>query len=225
MDFGPAYGHWLLVIVNAFIILVFAFSFFRPRTRRDWRTFGAFSAFVIALFTEMYGFPLTIYLLSGWLTSRYPEIDWFSHDSSHLLQTLLGWSGNAHAGPLHLVSNVLILGGLILLGAAWRVLYRAQRSGTLACKGPYAFIRHPQYTAFIAIMVGFLIQWPTLPTLIMFPVLVFIYVRLAKREEREAADLLGEVYLRYAARVPRFLPRRRKAHSDFGPYDGERSPS
>lgn len=76
----------------------------------------------------------------------------------------------------------------MLLGSAWRVLYKAQRAGTLACRGPYAFVRHPQYVSFIVIMMGFLIQWPTLPTLIMFPILVFIYVRLAKREEEEARE-------------------------------------
>lgn len=222
MNFGSAYGHWQLVIVNTFIILVFAFSFFRPRTPRDWRTFGGFSAFVVALFTEMYGFPLTIYLLSGWLTSRFPEVDWFSHNSSHLLQTLLGWSGNVHIGPLHLISNGLIVGGLILLGAAWRVLYRAQRSGTLACSGPYAYIRHPQYVAFLVIMVGFLFQWPTLPTLIMFPVLAYVYVRLAKREEKEAEAILGEAYVQYARQVPRFFPRLGRSKVVCRPPDPER---
>jgi protein-S-isoprenylcysteine O-methyltransferase Ste14 len=127
----PAYGHWQLVIFYSLFILVFAFSFFKPKTRRDWRTFGAFSAFVIALFTEMYGFPLTIYLLSGWLSSRFPDIDWFSHDASHLLQSLLGWRGDAHLSPLHIVSNVLILGGLILLSTAWKVLYNAQSNGVI----------------------------------------------------------------------------------------------
>jgi protein-S-isoprenylcysteine O-methyltransferase Ste14 len=150
MDIMADYGLWQLVIVNSLIILIFAFGFFQPQTKRDWRTFGAFSAFVVALFTEMYGFPLTIYLLSGWLTSRFPEINWFSHNSSHLLQTLLGWSGDAHSSPLHIISDILVLGGLILLAASWKVLYRAQRNYEIACSGPYAKIRHPQYTAFDA---------------------------------------------------------------------------
>jgi protein-S-isoprenylcysteine O-methyltransferase Ste14 len=194
MDIMADYGLWQLVIVNSLIILIFAFSFFQPQTKRDWRTFGAFSAFVVALFTEMYGFPLTIYLLSGWLTSRFPEVNWFSHNSSHLLQTLLGWSGDAHSSPLHIISDILVLGGLILLAVSWKVLYRAQRNYEIACRGPYSKIRHPQYAAFIVIMVGFLVQWPTLPTLLMFPVLVWLYIRLARREEKEALAMFGEQY-------------------------------
>ena len=202
----PDYGLWNLVIFNSLFFLIFVFSFFRPRTRRDWRTFGTFSAFLIALFTEMYGFPLTVYLLSGWLGSRYPDINWFSHESSHLFQTLLGWQGDAHIGPLHLISNILIIGGLILLGASWRVLFRAQQNHGLAVTGPYARIRHPQYTAFIVLMVGFLIQWPTLPTLMMFPVLVWTYIRLARREEKEVLSEFGEEYAGYAENTPRFFP-------------------
>lgn len=206
MDIMADYGLWPLAIINSLIILFFAFSFFRPQTKRDWRTFGAFSAFVIALFTEMYGFPLTIYLLSGWLTSRFPEINWFSHESSHLLQTLLGWSGDAHFSPLHIISDILVLGGLILLAASWKVLYRAQQNYEIACRGPYSKIRHPQYAAFIVIMLGFLVQWPTLPTVLMFPVLVWLYIRLAHREEKEALAMFGEQYARYAENTPRFIP-------------------
>ena len=206
MDIMADYGLWQLVIVNSLIILIFAFGFFQPQTKRDWRTFGAFSAFVVALFTEMYGFPLTIYLLSGWLTSRFPETNWFSHNSSHLLQTLLGWSGDAHFSPLHIISGILVLGGLILLAVSWKVLYRAQRNYEIACRGPYSKIRHPQYAAFIVIMVGFLVQWPTLPTLLMFPVLVWLYIRLARREEKEALAMFGEQYAQYAENTPRFIP-------------------
>jgi protein-S-isoprenylcysteine O-methyltransferase Ste14 len=215
MDIMADYGLWQLVIVNSLIILIFAFSFFQPQTKRDWRTFGAFSAFVVALFTEMYGFPLTIYLLSGWLTSRFPEVNWFSHNSSHLLQTLLGWSGDAHSSPLHIISDILVLGGLILLAVSWKVLYRAQRNYEIACRGPYSKIRHPQYAAFIVIMVGFLVQWPTLPTLLMFPVLVWLYIRLARREEKEALAMFGE---QYAMELSRRDAKRDKFRHIFNAY-------
>lgn len=201
-----AYGLWPLVIINSLIFIIFAFSFAKPKSPRDWRSFGAFSAFIVALFTEMYGFPLTIYLLSGWLQSRFPKLTLTSHDAGHLWWTLLGMKGDPHSNPLHLLSNIFILGGLILLVAAWQVLYKAQRSHTLAVTGPYGVIRHPQYVAFIVIMLGFLLQWPTILTLAMFPILVVMYVRLARHEEREAAREFGEKYTSYAARTPGFFP-------------------
>ena len=203
----PGYGLWPLVVVNSLIFIFFALSFFKPHTRRDWRSFGAFSAFIVALFTEMYGFPLTIYLLSGWLQSRYPGVSWFSHDAGHLLEMLFGWRASPHFGPFHVLSMVFIGGGFWLLAAAWRVLFAAQRSGKLATGEAYSLVRHPQYLAFMLIMFGFLLQWPTLLTLVMFPVLVFMYVRLARREEREVAAEFGAEYARYAARVPAFFPR------------------
>jgi protein-S-isoprenylcysteine O-methyltransferase Ste14 len=204
---APAYGLWLLVVVDSAIFILFAYSFFKPKTTRDWRSFGAFSAFLVALFTEMYGFPLTIYFLSGWLQSRFPGIDWFSHDAGHLLEVLFGWRGNPHFGPFHVLSFVLIGGGFWLLAAAWRVLYAAQANHELATEGPYAYVRHPQYVGFALIMLGFLVQWPTILTLIMFPILVWMYVRLARAEEREATAAFGDAYRRYAERVPAFVPR------------------
>lgn len=204
---APAYGLWPLVVINAGVFIMFAFSFTKPRTKRDWRSFGAFSAFLVALFTEMYGFPLTIYLLSGWLSSRYPGLDLFAHNSGHLWNTLLGLNGNPHFSAIHLFSEAFIIGGFILIGAAWRVLYQAQTTQQVAATGPYAYLCHPQYTGFILIMVGFLILWPTLLTLLMFPVLVAMYVRLAKREEREAESAFGEAYTLYAADTPAFFPR------------------
>ena len=203
----PAYGLWFLVVINSAIFILFAFSFFKPKTGRDWRSFGAFSAFLVALFTEMYGFPLTIYFLSGWLQTNYPSVDWLAHDSGHLLEMLFGWKANPHFGPFHILSFGFIGAGFILLSAAWRVLYQAQRTGTLATTGPYARIRHPQYVGFVLILVGFLFQWPTILTLAMFPVLLVMYWRLSLREERDVEAEMGDVYRRYAEQVPRFVPR------------------
>ena len=203
----PAYGLWLLVAINSAVFIIFAFSFFKPRTKRDWRSFGAFSAFLVALFTEMYGFPLTIYFLSGWLQSRYPGVDWFSHDAGHLPEMLFGWQANPHFGPFHLLSLVFIGGGFVLISAAWKVLYEAQRRHEIATTGPYGHVRHPQYVGFILIMVGFLFQWPTLLTVLMFPVLVWMYVHLARQEERETQAEFGDAYTRYIAQVPGFIPR------------------
>ena len=203
----PAYGLWSLVAINSAVFIIFAFSFFKPQTKRDWRSFGAFSAFIVALFAEMYGFPLTIYLLSGWLQSRYPGVNWLSHDAGHLLEMLFGWKANPHFGPFHLLSFALIGGGFVLIGAAWKVLYEAQRQGALATTGAYAYVRHAQYVGFVLVMLGFLLQWPTLLTLLMFPVLVFMYLRLARREEREALSQFGDGYRSYMADVPGFVPR------------------
>ena len=203
----PAYGLWLLVVVNSLMFILFAFSFTRPKTRRDWRSFGAFSAFIIALFSEMYGFPLTIYLLSSWLQSHYPGVNWYAHNSGHLLEMLFGWRANPHFGPFHLLSYVFIGGRFWLLASAWSVLYAAQKTHALATTGPYARIRHPQYVAFVLVMVGFLLQWPTLLTVVMFPVLVYMYVRLAKHEEQEMVQEFGDAYERYTKRTPRYVPR------------------
>ena len=210
---APAYGLWLLVFFNSAIFLMFAFSFFKPQTARDWRTFSAFGAFIVALFVEMYGFPLSIYLMSGWLQTKYPSLDLLSHNSGHLWSTLLGEKGDPHFGVLHIASYVFLGFGFYLLSSAWSVLYKAQRSNTLATTGPYARIRHPQYVAFVLILLGFLLQWPTLLTLAMFPILLVMYARLAMTEEAEMRKRFGAEFEAYAARTPRFLPSWRKASS------------
>ena len=203
----PAYGLWLLVALNSAVFIIFAFSFFKPQTSRDWKSFTAFSAFIVALFVEMYGFPLTIFLLSGWLQSRAPGVDLLSHDAGHLWDTILGIGGDAHFGWLHFLSWILLFGGFWMLASAWPVLYAAKKSGRLATEGVYARLRHPQYVGFVLIMLGFLAQWPTILTLAMFPVLVVMYARLAAAEERQVEQEFGQAWRNYAARTPRFLPR------------------
>jgi protein-S-isoprenylcysteine O-methyltransferase Ste14 len=217
---APAYGLWSLVLVNSVVFVLFAYTFFKPRTPRDWRSFSAFSAFLVALFAEMYGFPLTIYFLSGWLQSRFPDVDWFSHDAGHLLEMIFGWKTNPHFGPFHVLSFALIGGGFVLIAAAWRVLYEAQKTSSLATTGAYSYVRHPQYVGFILVMLGFLVQWPTLLTLAMFPVLTVMYVRLAKSEERDAIAEFGNAYNAYAADVPAFIPRLQRlfGQSQSGDY-------
>lgn len=201
-----AYGLWPLVILNSAIFIIFAFSFTKPKSARDWRSFGAFSAFIVALFTEMYGFPLTIYLASGWLATNFPGVDWMSHDAGHLLESMFGWKSNPHFGPFHLISNVLIVAGFWLLAASWKVLYGAQRKHQLALTGPYARIRHPQYVGFILIMTGFLFQWPTLVTMVMYPILIFVYASLARREEADVIAEFGDEYRKYMEKTPAFIP-------------------
>ena len=203
-DFGG--GLWILVAVNSAIFIAFAASFFHPRSRRDWRVMGAYSAFIVALFTEMYGFPLTIYLLSGWLGSSFPGLV-PTHAGGHLLNDLIGWVGDPHLSPFHLASYVVMISGFVVLSKAWPVLWRAQREHRLATTGPYAAVRHPQYLGFLLIMAGFLLQWPTLLTLAMFPLLTLAYTRLARAEEREVRAEFGADYDAYAAHTPRFLPR------------------
>ena len=202
-----SYSLWPIVVISSLGLIAFAASFIRPKTSRDWRSLGMFSAFIIALFVEMYGFPLTIYLLSGWLSTKFPGTDLFSHNSGHILEDFFGWGGDPHFGPFHIASYILIFYGFVLLANAWKVLYAARRDHRLAMTGPYARIRHPQYVGFILIMLGFLFQWPTLLTIIMFPILVWMYVRLARSEERDAKQEFGENWDAYAKQTPAFIPR------------------
>jgi methanethiol S-methyltransferase len=208
------YGLWTLVVINSAVFIIFAFSFFKPQTQRDWRSFSAFSAFIVALFVEMYGFPLTIFLFSGWLQTRAPGLNLLSHDAGHLWQTVFGLQGDPHSDWLHILSIVILIGGFWVLSAAWPPLYRAQKLHQLATQGVYRHIRHPQYVGFILIMVGFLLQWPTVLTLLMFPILVVMYVRLAITEERQADKEFGQAWRDYAARTPRFVPRLREKAGD-----------
>lgn len=211
---------WAFAALSAGLLTLFAFGFMRPSTPRDWRSLGAFSAFVVALFTEMYGLPLTIYLLSGWLRARYPEVDMMSHDAGHLRWSLLGLGGDSHGNVIHLLSVVVIILGFVLLAASWRVLHAARRDGELARSGPYRHVRHPQYVGLIAILAGFLLQCPTLLMAVMFPVLVAMYVRLARVEEADTRRAFGAAHDRYAAVTPGLIPRLRAPAPDGPRADG-----
>jgi protein-S-isoprenylcysteine O-methyltransferase Ste14 len=200
-----AYGLWGLVIFDSVLTIAFAASFFWPRSKHDWRAFGGFSGFIVALFTEMYGYPLTVYLLAGPLAGVVPGVN-FSHGGGHLWNDVVGWKGDPHLSPFHVASYLVIVAGFSLVYAAWRVLYVAKKRGELATAGPYAYVRHPQYLGFILVMAGFLLQWPTFVTLAMFPVLLVVYRRLAAREESDVRAEFKEAFDAWATTTPPFWP-------------------
>jgi protein-S-isoprenylcysteine O-methyltransferase Ste14 len=202
-DIPYAYGFWSLVIVNAGLFAFFILSFLTPLRKREWRSMGATLAFFIALFTEMYGFPLTIYILTGILGSKYPLLNPFSHSSGHLWLVLFG-GGQTMMTAIHLISNGLVLIGFAVMWKGWSLIHAAK--GKLVTGGLYEWVRHPQYSGLFLIMIGMLIQWPTIITAFMFPVLLFVYYRLSKREEGEMIELFGEEYRKYMDRAPMFIP-------------------
>lgn len=199
-----AYGLWFLVAVNVGLFAFFILSFLTPLKKREWRSMGATIAFFVALFTEMYGFPLTIYILTGILGNKYPALNPFSHASGHLWLTFLG-GGAAMLTIIHLISGGLVLIGFIIMWKGWKLIHAAKRE--LVTEGPYAYVRHPQYSGLFLVMIGMLIQWPTIITALMFPVLFFVYYRLSKREEGDMIELFGDEYKHYMERTPMFIPR------------------
>lgn len=202
-----AYGLWPVVAFNVVIVVFFALSFIKPKRATEWRSMGLFIGFIVALFTEMYGLPLTIYFLSQWLGTSYPVLSPYSHNNGHLWLVLLGLSNSAVAMTLlHLVSNGLIILGFYLLYAGWSLIYKSEGK-YLVKTGIYSHIRHPQYVGLFVITVGFLIQWPTVITLILWPFLIFAYYRLAKHEEAEVAKQFPNEFPAYKAAVPAFVPR------------------
>jgi protein-S-isoprenylcysteine O-methyltransferase Ste14 len=207
---GYAYGMWPVVVFNVFLFLFFVIGFIKPKKKFEWRSMGAFIGFIVALFTEMYGFPLTIYFLSTWMGKSYPVLDPFSHPSGHLILVFLGL---AHSGLamtiLHIISNGIIFFGFIIIHKGW-VLIHGAKGEKLITEGVYSRVRHPQYTGLFLITIGFLVQWPSFTTLIMWPILILAYYRLAMREERDVTKQFGQEYLEYKKRVPAFIPHIKK---------------
>lgn len=188
------YGYWGDVLIN--ILLFSIFLFFIPFRKKVARLPSSiYLGFIVALFTEMYGFPLTIYILTWYFGYRNP----LTHEAGHLL-----YPGEGMSSLFHILSEVMVFGGIILIILGWRYIYGAR--GTLVRAGIYRYVRHPQYLGILILTLGFLIQWITIPTAIMWPTLAFLYYRLAKKEEEEMEKKFGERYREYKRRVPMFIP-------------------
>jgi len=182
-------GRWDLVLVS--VILFAAFLLCIPLKKNvNWRAHGAYTAFIIALFAEMFGFPLTIYFISSYFGQVM-----FQH-------TFLDYMTSIGMPIGYIITGV----GLLFVIAGWRPIYQSEEFVT---KGAYRLLRHPQYLGFLLIAGGWLIHWPTIPTMIMWPILVFLYYHLAKKEEKEMEKRLGEKYKEYKQSVPMFIPKLR----------------
>lgn len=202
MHTGYAYGAWGIVITMVTVSLFFVFKFIPMRTRMHKRSGGALIAFIAALFAEMYGFPLTIYILGHWFGIRIP----LDHISGHLLGDLISYLGIGNGWVIvMLTSNILLIIGISLISTGWEQVYKSE--GELVTTGIYRYLRHPQYTGIYIVTTGFMIQWPTLTTLILWPFVIAMYYRLARKEEAIAIEKHGDAYRRYMERTPMFFPR------------------
>ncbi len=203
MDSAENIGFWELSIIMVVIASWILYRYVAPKGWREWSRAGLIQAFIIALYAEMYGFPLTIYLLTGWLGI---DIPW-AHESGHLWAAVFGW-GALGAMIEMLAGYTLVFMGISILIEGWREVYVATKEERLATDKLYAVVRHPQYTGIFLAVFGQLIHWPTIPTVALFPVIVWAYYRLSKKEEKRMREQFGSAYETYQQNVPMFFPKR-----------------
>jgi protein-S-isoprenylcysteine O-methyltransferase Ste14 len=176
-----------------FITFLIPLSF---RRKVNWKEYGIVTAFFVSLFIEMYGIPLTILFASKTIDSQNVEIANVVYEFEFLGVNISMDTAMAYA------SFLMILGTIIIM-IAWITLYRNIKNEELVTTGIYSISRHPQYFGFILIIVGWLIGWPTILTTIFAIILIFMYLRVCKIEEKELQR--DNNYKKYKEKVPFFI--------------------
>ncbi|MFV1984031.1 MAG: isoprenylcysteine carboxylmethyltransferase family protein [Thiohalomonadales bacterium] len=193
-------GVWPIALIMIVVASWIFYRYFAPKTWREWASAGLVQAFIIALYAEMYGFPLTIYFL----------IRFFGIDAPNLNANL--WSSLLGVGELGMIISMIFGYILLFIGVGifiqgWRILYRARQKNQLITTGLYRFVRHPQYTGlFIGLFGEGVVHWPTLFSVAILPVIILAYYFLARNEEKKVLEQFGDQYRDYQKQVPMFIP-------------------
>jgi protein-S-isoprenylcysteine O-methyltransferase Ste14 len=194
-------GVWILALIMIVVASWYLYKYMAPTSWHEWAGAGVVQAFIIALYAEMYGFPLTIYLLA-----RFGGLD-RTELNANLWSSLLG-IGETGMMIAMVLGYILLFLSIGLFFQGWRQVYKARQENRLVTDGLYALARHPQYTGlFIALFGEGIVHWPTVFSVGLFPVIIFIYYGLSLREEKKVIAEFEEEYLAYKAQVPMFIPR------------------
>jgi len=194
-------GIWVLAAIMIVLVSWYMYKYLAPSSWHEWAGAGVVQAFIIALYAEMYGFPLTIYLLA-----RFGGLD-RTGLSANLWSSLMGMDETGMMISM-ILGYILLFIGIGIFFQGWRQVHRARHENKLVTDGLYALARHPQYTGlFIALFGEGVVHWPTLFSVGLLPIIIFIYYRLSKREELAVIKEFGEEYIEYQKRVPMFIPR------------------
>jgi protein-S-isoprenylcysteine O-methyltransferase Ste14 len=183
---------WHIVILNIvlFISFLIPLSF---RRKVDWKEYGLVTAFFVSLFIEMYGIPLTVFFASNFFSASNTELP---NAAYHF--RFLGVDISMSLAMVY--ATILMILGMLLIIIGWMTLYKNQKENKIVTNGVYSFSRHPQYLGFILMIIGWLIGWPTILTVIFAPILIFMYLRVCKIEEKELSHI--KEYEIYKNRVP-----------------------